>query len=69
MLSSYLQMPDDAEGLRVLQAAGGGGAEFVRPADQQVTCGRVAAALGANICKLRHLWPDGTPQRCGEEKQ
>lgn len=67
MLLSYLQMPDDAEDLRLLQAAGGGGGEFVRSADQQVTCGRVAAALGANIRKLRHLCPDKTPQGCGEE--
>lgn len=61
---SYLQMSDDAEVLRPLQAAGGGGAEFVRPADQQVTCGRVAAAVGANIWKLRQLCPGRTPRGC-----
>lgn len=60
-------MSDDAEPLRLLQAAGGGDGEFVRPADQQVACGGVAAALGANIRKLRQLCPDGTPQGCKEE--
>lgn len=60
-------MPDDAEALRLSQAAGGGDAQLVRPADQQVTCSGVAATLGANIRKLRQLRPDGTPQGCGEE--
>lgn len=55
-------MSDDAEALRLLQAAGGGDAQLVRTADQQVTCGGVAAAFGANIRKLWHLRPDGTPQ-------
>lgn len=65
---SYLQMSDDAEALRLLQAAGGGGGELVRPADQQVTCGGVAAAFGANVRKLRDQRPDRTPaQGCGEE--
>lgn len=60
-------MSDDAEALGLLQAAGGGDAELVRAANQQVTCGGVAAALGANI---RELWellrPDGGPQGCRE---
>lgn len=60
-------MSNDAEALRPLQAAGGGGAEFVRAADQQVTCGGVAAAFGAHICKLWKLCPDGTTQGCEEE--
>lgn len=56
-------MSDDAEALRLLQAAGGGGGELVRAADEQVTCGGVTAALRANICKLRQLRPDGAPQQ------
>lgn len=60
----YLQVSDDAEVLRLLEAAGGGGGEFVRPADQQVTCGGVTAALRANICKLRLQSRDGAPQGC-----
>lgn len=60
-------MSHDAEALRLLQAAGGGGDESVRPADQQVTGGWIAAAFRANIPKLRQLRPDGTPQGCREE--
>ena len=59
-------MPNDAEALRLPHAAGGGGGELVGPADQQVTCGGVTAALRANICKLWILSPDGTPQGCRE---
>lgn len=66
-MSSYLQMPNDAEGLFLLQAAGGGGGELVRPTDQQVTCGRVTAPLGADIRKLRELRLDGAPQGCRED--
>lgn len=62
-------MPDDAEALRVLQAARGGHEELVRAADQQVTCGRVAAALRAHVRVVRQLLlllgPDGPPQGWG----
>lgn len=61
-------MTDDAEALRLLQAAGGGGAKFVRPADQEVTCSRVAAALSADIRELWQQGPDRTPQDCWEER-
>lgn len=66
---SYLQMSHDAELLRLLQAAGGGGGEFVRTADQEVTCGWVAASLRADIPKLRHQRPDRTPQGCCREER
>lgn len=64
-------MPDDAEALRTLRAAGGGDGELVRAADQQVTCGRIAAALRAHIRELGQLLlrPDGAAQRCGEERR
>lgn len=65
---SYLQMSDNAEALRPLQATGGGGDEFVRAADQQVTCGGIAAAFRANIPKLRQQSPNGTPQGCRKGK-
>lgn len=66
---SYLQVSHDAKALGLIQSAGGGGGEFVRPADQQVTCGWVAAALGANIWELRNLLcPDRSPQGCREER-
>lgn len=64
---SHLQVPDDAEVLRAPQAAGGGGDQPVRPADQQVTCGGVAAALRAHIGQLRQQRPHGAAQGCGEE--
>ncbi|PWA30226.1 hypothetical protein CCH79_00014909 [Gambusia affinis] len=62
-----LVVSDNAEALGLLEAAGGGGGESVRPADQQVTRGGVAAALRAHISKLWLLCPDRTPQRCREE--
>lgn len=66
---SYLQVSHDAKALGLIQSAGGGGGEFVRPADQQVTCGWVAAALGANIWELRNLLcPERSPQGCREER-
>lgn len=61
-------MPDYAEALRAAQAAGGGGDQPVRPADQQVTCGGVAAALGAHICQLRQQRPNGAAQGWREER-
>lgn len=64
---SHLQMPDDAEALGPVEAAGGGGEQPVGPADQQVTCGRVAAALGAHARLLRQLRADAAAQGCGEE--
>lgn len=64
---SHLQMPDDAEALGPVEAAGGGGEQPVGPADQQVTCGRVAAALGAHVRLLRQLRADAAAQGCGEE--
>lgn len=60
-------MPDDAEALRPVQAAGGGGDQPVRPADQQVTCGGVAAPLGAHICQLREQRSDAAAQGWREE--
>lgn len=74
---SHLQMPDDAEVLRLAQAAGGGGHQPVRPADQQVTCGGVAAALGAHACQLReqrsgaaaHGWREEHRRVSGPERQ
>lgn len=57
-------MSDDAEALRPLQAAGGGGAQLVRPADQQVAGGGIAAPFGADIRELRHQRPGGTEQGC-----
>lgn len=60
-------MPDDAEALRPVEAAGGGGEQPVGPADQQVTCGGVAAALGADVRLLRQLRPDAAAQGCREE--
>lgn len=65
---SHLQVPDDAEALRAPQAAGGGGDQAVRPADQQVTCGGVAAALRAHICQLRQQRPHGAAQNCCREE-
>lgn len=65
---AHLQMSNDAEVLGPLQAAGGRGAEFVRAADQQVTCGGVAAAFRAHACKLWELCPDGTQQGCGDKR-
>lgn len=66
-LMSYFQVSDNAEALGLLEAASGGSGEFVRPADQQVTRGGVAAALRAHICKLWLLSHDRTPHRCREE--
>jgi len=60
---------DDAELLWLMQAASGGGGEFVRPSDQQVTCGGVAAALCAHISKLWLLRPDRRPQDYTEENR
>ena len=60
-------MPDDAEALRLPEAAGGGGGELVRPADQKVTRGGVAAALGADAPEVRHLRVGGAPQERGED--
>lgn len=62
-------MPDDAEALGPVEAAGGGGVQPVGPADQQVTCGRVAAALGAHVRLLRQLRSGAAAQGCGEEHQ
>lgn len=63
-------MSNDAEALGLPQAAGGGHAELVRAADQQVTCGGITAALRANIWKLRQLLgQDGTPQAQGCREQ
>lgn len=59
-------MPDDAEALGPVEAAGGGGEQPVGPADQQVTCGRVAAALGAHVRLLRQLRSDAAAQGCEE---
>ncbi|KAG7218738.1 hypothetical protein INR49_019741 [Caranx melampygus] len=59
----------DAEALPLREAAGGGGAQLVRAADEQVTCGGVTAALGANVRGLRYLSPSRSPQRCGEEEE
>ena len=47
-----LQVAHDAEGLRSAQAACGGAGQLVGPADQEVPCGRVAAALGAHVAEL-----------------
>lgn len=60
-------MPDDAEALRPAQAAGGGGGQPVRPADQQVTRGGVAAPLGAHVGQLREQRWDAAAQCWREE--
>lgn len=60
-------MPDNAEAVRPVQAAGGGGDQPVRPADQQVTCGGVAAPLGAHICQVREQRRGAAAQGCREE--
>lgn len=58
----YLQMANDAEGFGSQEPASGAGRELMGPADQQVPCGRIAAALGAHIAELRYLGQGYCPE-------
>lgn len=64
---SYLQVTNNAKAFRLLNAAGGGGGELVRTADQKVPGGGVAAPLSANIPKLRQLRKGPPPEGCRTE--
>lgn len=57
-----LQVTNNAKAFRLLNAAGGGGGELVRTADQKVPGGGVAAPLSANIPKLRQLRKGPPPE-------
>lgn len=60
----HLQVADNAEALWPLHAACGGSGQLVRTADQQVSSSGIAAALGANVPKLRELRDGSTPENC-----